>query len=295
MAARDASEQKETDRALSAARTWTEFRMIGDGHFESQNWAKCVQSYTIALRQEVLGPGQRLSPESHVMLYRRSKAYEGLGKNKCALGDAELALRIRPQSPKIVLQAGKLLNSLGNYKRALRVLEEGIQTCPADREISHELLIARLAVTFQSALTGFRRSRAKAKQFFEATSFDDALMEYEQAIEDVDHHLKFAWQLTDELGQADLYQKHFKACVGWKEICHTNAAACTNKTGQFSSSIDHASRALDINAGNVKALYRRGVAYGSIGKRSRAKRDLQRAVKLNPKNNFLQHKLAKLL
>ena len=60
-----------------------------------------------------------------------------------------------------------------------------------------------------------------------------------------------------------------------------NFAACRLKTVHLDDTVHHLNQALDIDGGNVKALYRRAQAYRLMDKFDLAQRDLARAVDLS--------------
>lgn len=63
---------------------------------------------------------------------------------------------------------------------------------------------------------------------------------------------------------------------------YSNLAACQLKQNQHTNVIQNCSKALEIEPNSVKCLYRRGQAYASINEVDKAKRDLQRVLKLEP-------------
>mmetsp|Transcript_27314 Transcript_27314/g.75974 ORF Transcript_27314/g.75974 Transcript_27314/m.75974 type:complete len:350 (-) Transcript_27314:210-1259(-) len=60
--------------------------------------------------------------------------------------------------------------------------------------------------------------------------------------------------------------------------------------GDYVEAIAHASEALKIEPENSKALYRRGLALGAIGKYQPAAMDLQRAARIEPRNAEVRKK-----
>ena len=59
-----------------------------------------------------------------------------------------------------------------------------------------------------------------------------------------------------------------------------NLAHCYNKKGMFHYAIKYSSDVLTNDENNIKALYRRGVAYTGIGEVKRANEDLKTALEL---------------
>ena len=65
---------------------------------------------------------------------------------------------------------------------------------------------------------------------------------------------------------------------------HTNLAACHVKLSQWESAVQAATAALKVEASNVKARFRRGVAHSNLGNYDEAKSDLTAVAKADPKN-----------
>ena len=66
--------------------------------------------------------------------------------------------------------------------------------------------------------------------------------------------------------------------------CLLNAAQCDLKLGEWAAAIERCDKVLALDASSVKGLYRRGVAYGEMGRPAEAAADLLRACKLEPQN-----------
>ena len=65
---------------------------------------------------------------------------------------------------------------------------------------------------------------------------------------------------------------------------HLNLAACQMQYENYSSVITNCSRALEIDKGNIKGLYRRGVAYSRLKDWERAQADLNKVLSTEPGN-----------
>ncbi|XP_054433583.1 protein unc-45 homolog A isoform X2 [Pteronotus mesoamericanus] len=74
-------------------------------------------------------------------------------------------------------------------------------------------------------------------------------------------------------------------------ILHRNLAACHLKREDYNKAEAEASKAIEKDGGDVKALYRRSQALEKLGRLDQAVLDLQRCVSLEPKNKVFQEAL----
>ncbi|KAM9209863.1 protein unc-45 homolog B isoform 1-T1 [Dugong dugon] len=75
---------------------------------------------------------------------------------------------------------------------------------------------------------------------------------------------------------------------------YRNRAACALKMESYIQAASDASRAIDINSSDVKALYRRCQALEHLGKLDQAFKDVQRCATLEPRNQNFQETLRRL-
>ncbi|XP_004608640.2 protein unc-45 homolog B [Sorex araneus] len=75
---------------------------------------------------------------------------------------------------------------------------------------------------------------------------------------------------------------------------YRNRAACGLKTENYAQAASDASRAIDIDSSDIKALYRRCQALERLGKLDQAFKDVQRCATLEPRNPSFQDTLRRL-
>nr|XP_045015060.1 protein unc-45 homolog B [Jaculus jaculus] len=75
---------------------------------------------------------------------------------------------------------------------------------------------------------------------------------------------------------------------------YRNRAACALKMESYAQAASDASRAIDINSADIKALYRRCQALEHLGKLDQAFKDVQRCATLEPRNQNFQETLRRL-
>lgn len=100
----------------------------------------------------------------------------------------------------------------------------------------------------------------------------------------------------DMQGALCSYTKALKLSDGKAEsaILHRNRSACYLRLEDYSKAEADASKALDADPGDVKALFRRAQALQKLGRLDQAFMDAKRCAQLEPKNNAFQDLLRKL-
>uniref|UniRef100_A0A481BCU7 Protein unc-45 homolog B n=1 Tax=Sus scrofa TaxID=9823 RepID=A0A481BCU7_PIG len=119
-------------------------------------------------------------------------------------------------------------------------------------------------------------AEAEAVQLKEEGNRHFQLQDYKAAAESYSQALKLT---KDKALQATLYR---------------NRAACGLKTESYVQAASDASRAIDINSSDIKALYRRCQALEHLGKLDQAFKDVQRCATLEPRNQNFQETLRRL-
>lgn len=89
----------------------------------------------------------------------------------------------------------------------------------------------------------------------------------------------------------ECYTKAIKVCQDKKvlAVIHRNRSACYLKKENYANAASDATKAIDVDGKDIKALYRRCQALEKLGKLDMAFKDVQRCATLEPKNkNFLE-------
>nr|XP_009932809.1 PREDICTED: LOW QUALITY PROTEIN: protein unc-45 homolog B [Opisthocomus hoazin] len=111
--------------------------------------------------------------------------------------------------------------------------------------------------------------KEEGNKYFQANDYEKALQSYTQAIK----------LNKDKALQAVLYR---------------NRAACFLKKEEYAKAASDASRAIDINSSDIKALYRRSQALEKLGKLDQAFKDAQKCATIEPRNKNFQETLRRL-
>ncbi|KAJ8414954.1 hypothetical protein AAFF_G00024770 [Aldrovandia affinis] len=92
------------------------------------------------------------------------------------------------------------------------------------------------------------------------------------------------------------YTNAMKVCKDKKllAVIHRNRSACYLKQENYVNAASDASRAIDVDASDVKALYRRCQALEKLGKLDMAYKDVQRCATIEPKNKTFIDTLRRL-
>ncbi|XP_070689613.1 protein unc-45 homolog B [Pempheris klunzingeri] len=92
------------------------------------------------------------------------------------------------------------------------------------------------------------------------------------------------------------YTAAIKGCKDKKvlAVIHRNRSACYLKKENYANAASDASKAIDVDAADIKALYRRCQALEKLGKLDMAFKDVQRCATLEPKNKTFLETLRRL-
>ncbi|TMS03769.1 protein unc-45 homolog B isoform X1 [Larimichthys crocea] len=94
----------------------------------------------------------------------------------------------------------------------------------------------------------------------------------------------------------ECYTSAIKVCKDKKVlgVIHRNRSACYLKKENYANAASDASKAIDIDAADIKALYRRCQALEKLGKLDMAFKDVQRCATIEPKNKTFLETLRRL-
>uniref|UniRef100_A0A663MRN5 Protein unc-45 homolog A n=1 Tax=Athene cunicularia TaxID=194338 RepID=A0A663MRN5_ATHCN len=104
------------------------------------------------------------------------------------------------------------------------------------------------------------------------------------------------FQAGDHAAALAAYTEALSLCEAEPEqaVLHRNRAACYLKLEDYAKAETDASKAIEANGRDVKALFRRSQALQKLGRLDQAVSDLQRCVSLEPKNKAFQEALRAL-
>eukprot|EP01123_Difflugia_compressa_P001246 TRINITY_DN11422_c0_g1_i1.p1 TRINITY_DN11422_c0_g1~~TRINITY_DN11422_c0_g1_i1.p1 ORF type:complete len:356 (-),score=78.81 TRINITY_DN11422_c0_g1_i1:52-1119(-) len=168
------------------------------------------------------------------------------------------AAQDRPEEPVIIADCGELKPGEPDGVPE----SEGLPAFPDDSDILAEDIerISQIAESF----------RQNGNKLFSASSFQDAIKEYQKAV----RYLDYAHG-TDE--QEDKLKTA-------KAACFSNTAACYLKLGQNSNALQACDKALAIEPNNIKVLYRKGQSQANLKDYSDSLVTLREALALDKEN-----------
>ncbi|XP_027692378.1 tetratricopeptide repeat protein 31 isoform X1 [Vombatus ursinus] len=105
----------------------------------------------------------KLNPRDYRLFGNRSFCHERLGQPGWALGDARVALNLRPQWPQGLFQLGKALVGLQRFKEAADVFRETLAMDKSQPDAVHELQQCLLQLTLQEHQGGIHGAALKPR------------------------------------------------------------------------------------------------------------------------------------
>ena len=139
-----------------------------------------------------------------------------------------------------------------------------------------------------------------ANQMFKSNLFITAFYRYQTAI----RYLIIAQQLDksehdhekkEENEESTLNEENKKKIFELKSVLYLNIAACQLKYPHNAHYvITNCTKCLEIDAHNVKALFRRAIGYAEINEVDKAIEDLSEVLKIEAKNKVVEEKLREL-
>lgn len=123
--------------------------------------------------------------------------------------------------------------------------------------------------------------KAEGTTLFKAGSYAEAADAYRGAAD-------YLHEVDELLGEAEEDAQKAKEALALEVTCELNAAQCRLKLGEPRLALEACNRALELEADNVKALYRRASAHRQLQAFADAKSDIVKACKLDPKNREMR-------
>jgi len=116
---------------------------------------------------------------------------------------------------------------------------------------------------------------------YAAQKYFRAIKKYKKALDFLDNDQNFT---EDDKKKAKIFRLP----------SHLNCAVCMVKTGQFRGAIEQTNKALEIDSTNIKALFRKGLAFASLDEWANAEENFNKVLELEPDNKDAKLEIAKM-
>jgi len=193
----------------------------------------------------------------------RSQAYYQLGDFEKAAADGQACVRVNPGFV-------KGYHRLGNAQLALRNYAGALATCKLaekrgfreNRDIKAlyekvQPLLKAAQEQEMKALSGAALYKAQGNKLFKESRYEDAIQEYSKAI--------------DTIGSSPKSDSDRSILID----CHNNRAVCWMQQQAYRQVIADCSAVLELDDGNLKALFRRAMAFEGLEKYRSALEDIR--------------------
>lgn len=231
-----------------------DLKNAGNAFFKKKQWKEAIAKYTESVA---------VDPSYHVSYSNRSQAYFQLGDYEKAAADGRACIKANPEFV-------KGYHRLGNAQMALRDYAGALSTCKLaekrgfreNRDI--KALYDKVAPMAKAAkaqeiksLRGAALYKAQGNELFKASRYEDAIEKYTKAIDTVGTTPKTD---EDKAIAIDTYN---------------NRAVCWMQQQNYRQVIADCSAVLDLDEGNLKALFRRAMAFEGLEKYRSALEDIR--------------------
>jgi stress-induced-phosphoprotein 1 len=262
------------DRAAAVAK-----KNEANQFFKNYKWNDAIRVYT---------EGAAIDATYHILYSNRSQAYINRGDDgdfEKAAADGKLCIQYSP--PDFVKGYHRLANAqymMGDFGGCLKTCQlaeskgfrgnKDIDTLYARCKGKAEKQAAKL----KASLTGAARSKAEGNDFFKKGNYDEAIVWYTKALE----------QIPGDISTLSEDDKNTKIS------CFTNRSLCYMQHQNYRAVINDCSQALELDEGNVKALFRRACAFEGLEKYRLALQDIRKCTAAKPgwkAANDAQHRL----
>jgi FK506-binding protein 4/5 len=174
-----------------------------------------------------------------------------------------------------------LLKVSGDYAK-------GQPSAPADATLHYEVELLDFTkekpsweMSNEEKLAAAQKAKDEGNELFKAGKFKGAIKKYSKA----SSFVEYDHSLTEEE----------KARAKPLQItAHLNTAACHLKLKDYKACIEKCDKVLKLEAGNIKALFRKGQALSALDEWRDAELTLKQALEIEPQNKDVQRELALL-
>jgi len=233
--------------------------LLGIRQYQEQNYPEAIRLLTKA---------NRLSGESAQTLSNLGLVHIAIENFEKALGFFDLALRIDSTTPEIHNNRGNALKGLNKNDAALEAYKSALHLRPNYAEaISNQAVIYLEQKSYPQAIEYFQQAtRSNPSLAVAFNGLGNALTEigqYQSAFQAFEHALQ-------------INPNYLDACL--------NFGNCLKKAKEYQASITCYKHAIGLNPEYSKSYYQLSEVFYDVGDTASAKGNLEKALRLNPKN-----------
>jgi len=217
----------------------------GNVHFKNYEWQKAIDMYS---------KGIEVDPSYHICYSNRSQAYFNLGEFEKARDDGAACIRAKPDFVKGYHRLANAQYNLGDYIGCMKTVKSAERNGFKNQKdiVAMYDRVHKKAEQQQddldAKLSGPEAIKVKANKLFKKAKYEDAVVEYTKA-------LKQLGTITTESTPEN--QKLYVDCLN-------NRALCKSQQQDWNSVIADTSAILEVKPTDLKALYRRALAFEGI-------------------------------
>ncbi|KAK7197254.1 stress-inducible protein STI1 [Novymonas esmeraldas] len=235
-----------------------DYKTKGNDAFKAKKYQEAIDWYTKAIAMD---PN---SEASGALYSNRAGSWQNLNNFEKAAADSDHCIRVRPDWLKGHFRKGVALECLNRFDEAQKAFQAALKLSPGNEEVMDKLqsINSKLRERNEKAKSKACKTPEEAKtlgnSLFKDGKYDQAAEFYSRAIE--------------------LQREPVKE----KAVYYANRAACHQQTHMYSLMVDDCNAAIEIDAANVKAYLRRGIAYEGMEKWKLALEDFTKAQSISP-------------
>ncbi|KAM9860263.1 mitochondrial import receptor subunit TOM34 isoform 1-T3 [Aulostomus maculatus] len=288
------------------SQSWLELKQAGNECFKTGQYGDAISQYSQAIRE--LERAGKKNPDDLAILYsNRAASYLKEGNCGECMKDCNMALELSPFNVKSLLRRAAASEALERYRQAYVDYKTALQIdcniaaahdgtsrmtkalTEADGPTWREKLplIPTVPLSVREKLTQQTAGKAAPAQPEQNRSRQtnkpapsDKDVKKGQSLKEEGNYLVKKGEHKKAIEKYSQSLKHNSAEV----TTYTNRALCYLTVKQYRDAVRDCDEALMIDAANIKALYRRAQAHKELKDTSACEADLNRLLKVEPKN-----------
>lgn len=270
--------------------------LLAKGHdvYDEDNYSKAIELYTEAMNA---------NPNYDEAYYWRASAKYALKKYSEAIPDYDKAIELNPNNDEAYYYRALTNYNLGDYEKTLPDFDRAIELNPDVASMNYWRGEAKYSLKrYEDAILDFTKSlelkkndgysyNGRANCYYMLKKYKEARIDYTKAIELLpdeaptyrrwrgicNYNLNFAQEALDDF-------KTYLAKDANDSYILLMAGHSLYVLEDYQQAIEYYNKAINVKSDYTEAYYWRGYSYFNLGKKVEAKRDVDKAVSLDPAN-----------